>query len=263
MDWCLSTAGPGVFWYLSYTLETTLRGTANLLAVSHMDAPSWRCWNTCATWMRCRYYLRLKQNKRKVSQRWSVNSHCLLVAFLAHLLPLLHQTRWNGSTKVYSSQLNIPTLNWHECSLYTLCLLFFEISNVFISILITSLHKSWLKLFHDFPWSALQLQCAPEGPSLYAASEGSTLSLMPISILKWLLTESAPLLTFIFIMEQGRQRGEGWGEDSVLSVFFFPMSPPCGSHLWSDVQTEAVQGGTSQSHWGKKERRREDIISKS
>lgn len=131
--------GPGVVWYLSYTLETTLGGTANLLAVSHMDAPSWRCWNTCATWMRCRYHLRLKQNKRKVSQSWSVNSHCLIVAFLAHLLPLLHQTRWNGSTKLYSSQLNILTLNWHECSFYTLCLLFSEISNVFISILITDL----------------------------------------------------------------------------------------------------------------------------
>lgn len=131
--------GPGVFWYLSYTLETALGDTA----VSHMDAPSWRRWNTCATWMRCRYHLRLKQNKRKVSQRWSVNSHCLLrgclVAFLVHLLPLLHQTRWNGSTKVYSSQLNILTLSWHECSLYTLCLLFSEISNVFISILITDL----------------------------------------------------------------------------------------------------------------------------
>lgn len=41
-------------------------------------------------------------------------------------------------------------------------------------------------------------------------------------------------------------------EKTVLSVFFSPMSPPCGSHLWSDVQTEAVQGEQVRAVGGRK-----------
>lgn len=70
--------------------------------------------------------------------------------------------------------------------------------------------------------------------SLCLSSDRTTSSLMPTSSVKWLQSERAPPLALI-----------------ISSGFlFFPMSCPCGSHLWSDMEMEAVKQRSRQSWWG-------------